>query len=149
MFMFFNRHVKLWKLKNLLVFFQAKKEKFSDPYMKKIKRITLGALIDYFICKWNKKVENLKFMYLVSNLLPYLVKKSYKIQMDELIPKLNYVEIPEVEFKSRKFSPANSTHKLSSTILTHNKFSSTREIFGVMNFLLSITNIPCTLYTWH
>ncbi|RGB38750.1 hypothetical protein C1646_755348 [Rhizophagus diaphanus] len=86
----------------------------------------IKLLIDYFICKWNKKVENLKFMYLVSNLLPYLVEKSYKIQMDELIPKLDYVEVPEVKFKSRKFS-ANSTHKLSSTILTHNKYSSTRE----------------------
>ncbi|RGB38747.1 hypothetical protein C1646_755345 [Rhizophagus diaphanus] len=86
----------------------------------------IKLLIDYFICKWNKKVENLKFMYLVSNLLPYLVEKSYKIQMDELIPKLDYVEVPEVEFKSRKFS-ANSTHKLSSTILTHNKSSSTQE----------------------
>ncbi|CAB5118008.1 unnamed protein product [Rhizophagus irregularis] len=47
--------------------------------------------------------------------------------MDELIPKLDYVEVPEVEFKSRKFSLANSTHKLSSTILTLNKFSSTRK----------------------
>uniref|UniRef100_U9USQ2 Uncharacterized protein n=1 Tax=Rhizophagus irregularis (strain DAOM 181602 / DAOM 197198 / MUCL 43194) TaxID=747089 RepID=U9USQ2_RHIID len=87
----------------------------------------IKLLIDYFICKWNKKVENLKFMYLVSNFLPYLVEKSYKIQMDELIPKLDYVEVPEVEFKSRKFSLANSTHKLSSTILTLNKFSSTRK----------------------
>jgi hypothetical protein len=88
----------------------------------------IKLLIDYFISKWNKKVENLKFMFLVSNLLPYLIEKSYKIPIDDLIPKLDYVEFPEIEFKTRKFSPTDdSTHKLSSTILTHNKFPSTRE----------------------
>src|SRR6185312_15146661 len=61
------------------------------------------------------------------NLLPYLIEKSYKIQMDELIPRIDYVEVPEIKFKSRKFSPTDLTNKPSSTILTHNKFPSTRE----------------------
>jgi hypothetical protein len=88
----------------------------------------IKLLIDYFISKWNKKVENLKFMFLVSNLIPYLVEKSHEVQISYLTPKFDYVEVPEIEFKIRKFSPTDdATNKLSSTILIHNKFLSTRE----------------------
>jgi hypothetical protein len=85
----------------------------------------IKMLVDYFISKWDKKVENLKFMFLVSNLLPYLIEKSYKIPIDDLILKLDYVEFPEIKFKTRKFSSTDDS--ISSTILTHNKFPSTRE----------------------
>jgi hypothetical protein len=102
-------------------------EENEKNYFMSYEENAIKLLIDYFISKWNKKIENLKFMYLVSNLLPYLIEKSYKVQIDELIPKLDYVEIPEIKFKSHELVLNDSTRKLSLNISTHNKFLSTRK----------------------
>jgi hypothetical protein len=89
----------------------SRSEKESEYY-------AIRLLINFFIYKWNKEVKNLKFMFLVSNLLPYLVTKSYQIQIDDLTPKIDYVEVPGIKFPSCE---------LSSTSSIHNKFPSTRE----------------------
>src|ERR1043166_620174 len=43
----------------------------------------IQLLIDYFMYKWNRDIKNLKFMLVVSNLLPYLVSRSYKILIND------------------------------------------------------------------
>jgi hypothetical protein len=125
------RSIKKRKNKNYAVQLFINYFEWYFPWSKKEnenEERAVQLLIDYFMYKWNKEVKNLKYMIVISKLLPYLAANSHKISIDKLIPKLNYTEIPGV-----KFTSTCSTHELSSTSLTH-KFSSTRKSFSTCKF---------------
>ncbi|RHZ83907.1 hypothetical protein Glove_87g19 [Diversispora epigaea] len=61
----------------------------------------IQRLIDY--CREKYEMKEYRFMLVVSNLLPELVKNSYKNIVDKLSKQTNYVEVPLEFCKKKKF----------------------------------------------